>query len=212
MDRFIATLKGYSDERRGETVLNAHLARLRLDAKMSAPPQLFLSPSAARSTFVSQWRKKLAIARRQATRDGDSGFADGLDVWMRSLDAVLDVALKARGQLMWSLLAHGFADAKTRAREECATNDGLDPSRLQLAIESIPGGLEPRDENGHVYMPGVPGVVVLRRLAEFENEAREGAAEEPSWSQIVERLTTLRENLRVVRGRYGLPDVVDRAA
>lgn len=206
MDRFLARLEGCSDQQLGEVVFNAHVARSRLIANMGAPPRLFVSPFAAPATLVRTWRKTLAVLHRKAKGEGDGGFASGLDVWRLSLDAVAYPKLSDRGRRLWSLLAHGFASARERATAVSTSASTSDQSPSPFEIESIPSGLEPRDAHGYTGMLGLSGSAALKRREESEKEAAERAAvvQEPTWSELVERLAALREALRLARERYAL--------
>ncbi|MGO9744272.1 MAG: hypothetical protein ACLPN5_22680 [Roseiarcus sp.] len=207
MDRLLTVLGGASDIERGEALLNAHVARLRCEETLPAPPELFLDPVAAPAALVSEGRSALENARRSAVRLGQARFAFGVAVWLHSLDAVAYPELRTRGRELWGLLSRGLESAKTRAAELGALGLGVEPGRLIRELAAIPSGFEPTDSIGDEYMPGVPGAVVLRRLLELEAEMAE-----PTMADLLLRLEALRESLMRARERYGLGASTSHAA
>jgi hypothetical protein len=140
LERFVSSLRGFTDEELGLLVANATIIRLRLIAAGEIPPEVLDSVSSAGdgASFV---QLKIANLVRTFQKIDQLSDAAATMVWLHTIRALGIPEIRELGREMWAQLSRGFPHAENALDDiEAITQKEL-PAEAWEACTFVPDGL-----------------------------------------------------------------------
>lgn len=141
LERFVASLRGASDEELGMLIATATTIRVRLMQSGSLPVHALALPTPGDGTARVQLH--LANLVREFQKMGQPSDAAGAMIWLHSMRALAFPEVRHLGRQMWKELQRGFQNAPDALNDiEAITGKEL-PAESWVACNFIPEDLSP---------------------------------------------------------------------
>jgi len=141
LERFIASLRGASDEELGILIATATIIRVRLTQSGSLPVYALALPTPGEGTVRIQLH--LANVVREFQKMGQPSDAAGAMIWLHSMRALAFPEVRHLGRQMWKELQRGFQNAPDALNDIAAITGKALPGEAWDSYDFIPQDLSP---------------------------------------------------------------------